>query len=558
MLVFLRKQIVNNHGAQYEYLRIVESVREKGRPVQKTLVNLGNTDKWDEPKLQQLIGILNDYLGNPLEMAPAGLSLGDVHYGDCRLLGPYLPLAHLWDRLGMDAILSRALGVRKVHSSFTQCVKAMTLVRLVRPRSKKALWEMLGRDTEIPGVSAQDISLQGCYRALSYLDQAKDAVEKDVQQQLTHLFNQDVSLVFYDLTSAYFEGTSCPRAKRGYSREHRSDLLQIEIGLLVDAEGIPIGHEVFDGNVKDVKTVIGTLERLKKTFGVNRCVFVGDDGMASIDNFHEIEQHGYEYITSLSLGHSKIADSLCQNVRRPLEWSKLRDNLCMRSLAQEGTCRYIGAYNPERARSSRRHRKEHLRACLTHLRHLQKGPKPHGRKLTPEEQLISAQNILRIKGCSHLMQAVLTPERRLTWTLDRAAWRLDTHRDGLMILRTNSKTLSDDEVAIGYRTLWRAENAFRSIKDTMRLRPIRHWNDSRVLGHVFVCVLAYMLQRLFERDLEKAGLPLSAQAALDELNNIVIATLEAHGQTLRRRSEITVRQRKILAAVGLSVVPEIW
>lgn len=556
--MYLRKQKVTNNGNEYEYLRIVESVREKGRPVQKTLVNLGNTTKWDAPKLEQLIGILTDYLGKPLEKAPAGLSLDDVRFGYCCLLGPYLPLAHLWDRLGMDDILRRALGERNVHPSITQCVKAMTLARLVQPRSKKALWEMLGRDTEIPGVAPKEISLQACYRALSYLSQVKTAIEKDVHQQLSHLFNQDVSLVFYDLTSAYFEGTACPRAKHGYSREHRPDLLQIEIGLLVDAEGIPIGHEVFDGNVKDVKTVVGTLERLRETFGIRRCIFVGDDGMASLANFKEMERLGYEYITSLSLGHSLVADRLCLDIRRPADWSELRKNLRVCPLAVEGKTRYIGAYNQERACSSRRHRRQHLRACLTHLRALQAGPKPRGRKRSPEEQLAKAQQFVRNKGCALLVCVSLTPDRQLTWTLDRTAWRKAVCLDGLLVLQTNSTTLTDKEVALGYRTLWRVENAFRCIKDIIGLRPIRHWNDTRVQGHIFVCVLAYMLERLLERDLETAGLPMSAHTALEALNNIMIATLEAHGQTLRRRSEITARQRDILAAVGLNTIPQIW
>jgi transposase len=149
-------------------------------------------------------------------------------------------------------------------------------------------------------------------------------------------------------------------------------------------------------------------------------------------------------------------------------------------------------------------------------------------------------------------------ESGFSWKLDRDSLRKASRFDGILVLKTNSKTLSVEEVAKGYRTLWRVEDAFRHIKDHIGLRPIRHWNDSRVLGHVFVCVLAYTLERLYERELAKAGLGITARAALDELRSMVVATLEVGEKHLRRRSEITPRQRQLLAAVGITEVPELW
>ncbi len=184
----------------------------------------------------------------------------------------------------------------------------------------------------------------------------KTQVEGALHRQVSHLFNRDVSLVFYDVTSACFEGTQCGKAKHGYSREHRPDLLQIEIGLMVDSEGMPIGHEVFDGNVKDVSTVLGALERLQKVFGVRRCVFVGDDGIASEENLAQIDATGYEYITSLSLGKSKIGQELLGGQRTPWRWTELEKTLRLEMLRSEEGRTYVGAYNPATARTTRRHR----------------------------------------------------------------------------------------------------------------------------------------------------------------------------------------------------------
>jgi hypothetical protein len=464
----------------------------------------------------------------------------------------------MWERLGLDEIIACALADRKVDSRVICCAKAMTLTRLVNPSSKKSVWESMSRDICIPGVNGESLPLQSYYRTLEYLSEAKNAIEKMIHSRLKHLFNQDVSLVFYDLTSSYFEGKRCAMARRGYSREHRPDLLQIEIGLLVDAEGVPIGHEVFDGNVKDVTTVLDTLSRLREEFGVVRCVFVGDDGMASEANLAEVEKRGYEYITSLALGKSLVGKMLLERYP-PLEtWTQLAENLWLHRLGEQGRVRYVGAYNPERAQTSWERRKRHIRDCIEYIGMLNAPPKLRSRKRTAEDILSLARRHLRAKRCADYIRIRRGDSCPIDWNLDRDALRRVRRTDGMLILKTNSTTLTDAEVAHGYRTLWRVEDAFRHIKDGIGLRPIRHWNDARVLGHVFVCVLAYTLERLYDRALAKAGAQDSARAAIDKLRSIIVATLDVEGRQLRRRCEITACQRQLLAAAGVGEVPELW
>jgi transposase len=550
--MFVREQKVRSGDATYRYLKVVESQRENGRIVQRTLVNLGNVTQWPQGRLEEVIRLLSRFLGLDLS------ELSQIRFSECRQLGPYLALSQLWADLGMDAIIERAVAHRKIDMAVWDYAQVMAFNRLVSPSSKRAVWEKAGRDMQIPGVSAQSLPLHGYYRALEYLSQAKRPIEQALHGRVKDLFNQDLSLVFYDLTSTYFEGTACAKAKRGYSRDHRPDLMQIEIGLLVDQEGIPIGHEVFDGNVGEVCTVLLALERLKREFGVRRCIFVGDDGMASEGNLKQIEACGYEYITSLALGNSKVGAELLFTLPSKKSFEQVCANMWLMPLRSEGGVRYIAAYNPLRSATNRSHRKARIRACLEYLRHLNKPPKGRGRRLKPVEAEKAADRFLRQKRCHELIQVERLPEGGFGWRLNRAALRTAARRDGMMVLQTNSRTLSDLEVATGYRTLWRVENAFRHIKDVIGLRPIRHWADPRVLGHVFICVLAYTLERLLDRRLEQAGLDLTARAALDELNSITVATLELGDQRLRRRSNMTARQKQILAAAGVQDVPELW
>jgi hypothetical protein len=550
--MFVRRLNLKKGDREYCYLKVVENVWRDGRSVQKTLVDFGSISAWPAGKLEELVGKLSNFLKMGL------VALGDVRLRECRQLGPYLPLSRMWERLGLDEIIACALADRKVDSRVIFCAKAMTLTRLVNPSSKKSVWESMSRDICIPGVNGEALPLQSYYRTLEYLSEAKNTIEKMIHSRLKHLFNQDVSLVFYDLTSSYFEGRRCPMAKRGYSREHRPDLLQIEIGLLVDAEGVPIGHEVFDGNVKDVTTVLDTLTRLREEFGVARCVFVGDDGMASEANLAEVEKRGYEYITSLALGKSLVGKKLLEKCRSVQSWTRLAENLWLHRLGEQGRARYIGAYNPERAQTSWERRKRHIRDCIEYIGMLNAPPKLRSRKRTADDILSLAERYLRTKRCADYIRIRHGDSCPIDWNLDRDALRRVRRTDGMLILKTNSTTLTDAEVAHGYRTLWRVEDAFRHIKDGIGLRPIRHWNDARVLGHVFVCVLAYTLERLYDRALAKAGAQESARAAIEDLRSIIVATLDVEGRQLRRRSEITARQRQLLAAAGVGEVPELW
>jgi len=549
--MFVRKLTLRKGEKQYSYLKVVENTWQQGKAVQRTLANLGSLDQWPPERLEQLVRVLAGFVHTDL------VALSDVGFDGCRVLGPYLPLSELWERLGLDEILSRAFAPRKLDPRTIACAKAMVLSRLVEPRSKKAVSELVSESIEIPGVDPEGLPLACYYRTLEYLCREKTQIEKAVHSKLVNLFNQDVSLVFYDLTSSYFEGRQCSMAKRGYSRDHRPDLVQIELGILVDAEGLPIGHEVFDGSVKDVTTVIGTLKRLQEDFGVKRCVFIGDDGMASEANLNKVASRGWEYITSLPLGRSPIGTRLLGEAPRPRLWTQLGENLFIEPLGDLDGVRYIGAYNPERAASTREHRKARLRRCIESLRKLLTPVKLHGRKKSPDELFVRANKLLSTKTGQDFIVLERT-ESGFSWRLNRDALRKASRLDGLMIIKTNSKTLTDEEVVRGYRTLWRVEDAFRHIKDGIGLRPIRHWNDLRVLGHVFVCVLAYTIERLYERQLAEAKLDVSARKALDQLRSITVATLKVGDRRLRRRSHIEPQQHKLLAAAGITEVPQLW
>jgi len=568
--MFVRILTVRNGSRTYRYLKLVENHTVNGHTVQKTLVNLGNADRWTDERLEQAVATLSDFVGLPWSR------LEQVRVGQPLQLGPYLALGQIWDELGMDDIIGRALAGREIEIPVAQYVRAMVFHRLVDPCSKLALHRSMADRILVPGLEPSDLPLHGYYRSLEYLAGVKRTVEKSLYGRLGNLFNRDVSLVFYDLTSTYFEGRGCSMARHGYSRDHRGDLLQVQVGLLVDGDGVPIGHEVFPGSMRDASTVLQALRGLEQDFGVRRCVFVGDDCMSTEDNLRQITERGYEYITSLSLRHSRIGTALLRRLPPLRAFRPVLDNLMVMEL--EGTSnfstgehcrgpsdnvaatelqgvgdgvRYIASYNPDRAEANCRARLRRLREAVDGLRAL--GERPGRRDVT-----VRAAEVLKHTRCHRLIILDHDDAGRLIWRLDRDALRLERAQDGLTILRTNSASMTAEQIALAYRRLWIVEDAFRHLKDPICLRPIRHWKDPRVLGHIFVCVLAYMLERLLEMRLRQAGVRDSARTALDDLSGLSVVTLDLDGRQVRRRSEISPSQQTYLAAAGVKHVPELW
>jgi transposase len=559
--MFLRTLKVQRNHQVYEYLKVVENTRDQGKTQQHTLVNFGNVSQWPAEKLQKLIALLAAFIDMPLGTVSSS-PLDDIEISARRILGPFLPLAQLWDQLGLQQILTTALSASHSDPRLVQCIKALVFTQIISPRSKLSTHDYVGAQTEIPGIDGEVLPLHCYYQALDALSAAHVPIEQALHQHLQDLFNRDLSLVFYDLTSSYFEGKHCQKAHYGYSRDHRPDCVQIEIGLLVDNNGVPIGHDVFEGNIKDMATVLNALERLQKDFAVKRCVFVGDDGMTSDANLAQLTAHGYEYITSLSLGKSLLGQQLLEEAPYRATWLTLKEISCQiyqfPEVAETPGTTYVGTYNAARAASTRDKRGRRLRACLTLLQELQQKSQRRATAKTGNACLLRADRFLRQKSCAKFFTLSLTDDQWLSYALKREAIRQARRTEGILILKSDSTTLNAEEIVRGYRSLWMVEDAFRHLKDPLHLRPIRHWSDPRVLGHVFICVLAFTLERLYTLALEKHQIPLTARKAFEQLADIETVLLETHGKALRKRSKISIEQQKLLSAVGIKEVPLIW
>jgi len=550
----------------YKYLKLVETARHKGKIVQKTLLNFGNVEQWPEDKLNELVFQLNEFCN--LKLGPKA---EDVDVNDAFDFGACFAIDSIWKQLNMSDTIRHHMKEHTCDIDIVPCVKAMVFNRLLEPSSKLRVSEWI-KTMAINEIFTKEIPLHHYYRSLDYLMAYKESLEEDIFWKVNDIFSVDLSLVFYDLTSSYFEGDSCDIAKRGYSRDHRPDRRQIEIALLVNREGIPIAHEVWEGNIKDQKTVHDALETMQKRFHIKRCIFVGDNAMATPENIELLRDKHYEYITSLKLlKDSRALDILTRcaatqqkspSLPQYKHFTKLKDNLFIHEMPSpikdfNPDERIIICYNPERALVTHQNRDEKLNKSREYLQSIIDNPPKKGRRKQPEKIIAMVERNLRKMSTRKYFKYTFTKDGVFEYhdnptTIDHAQ-----RTDGICMLLTNSSKLEPKEVALGYRTLSEVEHAFKEIKNFLKIRPIYHYKDLRVRAHVFICVLAYLIEKFIEKKLNQAQLTLSTQKALLKLNQIRMVRYTIMNKSMHKITNITGEQNEIFNALGISEIPKI-
>lgn len=561
--MFVRLLKVKKEDQEYDYLKIVESVREHGTTKQLTLLNFGNVKNWPPDKLKRFIEKLNEFFHLELLPSPRSVAVDDeVEMHAALSYGPFYAAEAMWQALDFDHLLVQRVPAEAVTIDWLRAVKVMVFNRLVAPTSKRAITRWLKRQA-IPGIYPQQLPLHYYYRSLDYLIKAKTALEKDIFFQVTDLFTLELSVVFYDLSSSYFEGSACPIAKYGYSRDHRPDRRQIELALIVNRDSVPLAHEVWEGNVKDNVTVPDAIGKLQAQFHFKRVIFVGDNAMNTPNNLEQLRSAGYEYLVSIKPNYDSRVPSLLEQFtlydkRFPEKsgFEKVKDNLYVKELERpakgfDDDERIVLSLNPLRAQeSAAKHRRKIKRA----IRYLEtfKRPRKQGQSKDRDEIHRLIANNLKHWRLEEYFTYMFHREGHFEYRLDKRCVIAQRKKNGVLFLLTNTPTerLSAPEIASNYRMLARLEANFRVIKDVLKIRPIRHYRESRVRGHVFVCVLALLLERLIEKKLHDAQLELTAPAVFEKLSSLQLVQYRLFNKELYKTTKPEKEHLEIFRALG--------
>jgi len=530
------------HGT-YEYVDIVENRRVAGKIQRITLGTLGRRDQLPPHQIDGLIGHLRK-LASP--EGRRGVRLGELRVKQSRIYGPVLAAHRLWQALGFGPLVDR-LGL---NVGTAEAIFRMVANRLCDPQSKLALSEWQTRVEWPSGNSAPDY--HHFLRAMDRLLPHRQAIEDQLFVRVTELFSLPLSLVFYDVTSTYFDGDgACELADYGHSSDHREDRAQVVVGLAVTQEGLPITHRVFAGNTVDVTTLTPMTTELRERFGLPEAVIVGDRGMFSDANVQALEAKGFKYVLSLRSREQKEFEAALT--------AATRDGLPRpKDLASERTCvevslepkrRHVVVYSAMRAEHDYQVRARRIRRALDDLQVLRRrAPKEN----LSERALVERATRILVQHKAAKFFRYQAASGIFTCWLRRDVYREERRQDGVFVLKTNHPGMTPAEVLQSYLQLQEVERAFRVVKTLLKLRPVYHWRQRRVEAHIFIVFLAFLLAKVLEQKLRTAGLDLSITKALDQLEQLAAVehTWEDNAVVVQA-TEPDALTTKILAALGI-------
>jgi hypothetical protein len=530
----------NKGGSTTTYVQLAHNVRDPktGYARANVLYTFGRADTLDLGAIRRLVGSLCRFL-SPEDAAEAEARLEGPALQFVRSVpvgGAYL-LRKLWERLGLEKMLTQALREREFVSPVEWAIFAMVSNRALAPDSKRGVEEWAREDVALG--NPEPLSLQHLYRAMDFLLDNEEAIQKEVFFATADLFNLEVDLLFFDTTSVYVECEEEAGIRRyGHSKDKRPDLPQVVIGLAVTKEGLPVRCWVLPGNTQDMKTV----ERIKADllgWKLGRCIWVLDRGMASDENRVILQRGAGHYILGEKLRDNQEAHNLALSFRG--RYQKVRDNLEVKEIVVgdgERRRRFVLVFNPEQAAKDKATRDKTLERIEQTIEALgdQKG-KAHKKAVCA---LLSHRTMGR-----YIRQ---TKTGRLK--INQAKVRQEETLDGKYLLSTSDDTLSAEDVALGYKQLMEVERAFRTLKTTLELRPIFHRKDERIRSHVLLCSLALLLVRIAERETGETWdriRPLMERCHLGEFSS-------KDGRILRR-TEMTDDQVNILNRLKIPAPP---
>ena len=576
--MFLRQCFRNKDGKRHAYWALVESYRTDAGPRQRVVAWLGKLDEAGRLGVEQaardaspsdskestaargerrLLLFSQQDDKEPVQPQWVEVNASDVRIENCRQFGgPWLAL-EVVRRLQLDEFLKSVMPSGREHVSWWRSALILVVARLCCPSSELHIAEQWYPKSAMPqllGVPADRVDDNRLYRTLDQLLPHKAKLEAHLKNRLGELFDLEYDLLMYDITSTYFEGqANFEMAQRGYSRDQRGDCKQVCIGLVVSRCGMPLGYEVFSGNTADVTTVEHIVTTMEKRYGKSDRIWVMDRGMVSDDNIDFLRKSGRRYIVGTPKSMlKKFEAELLKD-----DWNTIREGLevklCSRprnddevtdtdkdSVEEEKEtfilCRSRDRSHTEEAIVQRFEQKIKERLVSMTARCEKQNRDPM--KVEREIGRLLGKNTRADKLFEVTVEKTIDGYARIQWKKVEAARNWATLSAGCYLLRSNVTDWSDEELWKAYIQLTEAEAAFRIQKSDLKIRPIWHQKEDRVLAHIFVCFLAYVLWKTLGQMCDRAGLGSEPRRVLDELQELRMVDV-----ILPTRSGIEIRKR---------------
>ena len=564
MFMFIRPCYRTKNGKRHAYWQLVESVRTARGPRQQVVAYLGDLNEAVRLGVREAAaesdGRQRD-LFDDVEPEWVEVDASRVRVENCRSFGgPWLAL-ELVRELGLDGFLRETIPSASEQVPWPVMALVLVACRLCHPSSELFIAEHFYRDSalaDLLGVPAAKVNEDRLYRALDALLPHKPALEVFLKNRLGNLFGLEYDLLLYDVTSTYFEGEAAGNrlAQRGYSRDHRPDCKQVCIGLVVSKCGMPLGYEVFAGNRNDATTLEEIVATMEARYGAADRIWVFDRGIASEANMEFLQSGGRRYIVGTPRGMlKKFERELLRD-----DWAAVRDGLEVKLCpSPDGAETFVLCRSRDRREKEKAMHARFEKRIKDGLRQIEAGCRKRKYKIATVAKRVG-KLLGRNTRAAGLFDAdvIEGPDgrARLVWKKVEA-WRdWATLSEGCYLLRTNIADWTPDDLWRAYIQLTEAEAAFRIHKTDLRVRPIWHQKEERVLAHILVCFLAYVLWKMLGQRCMAAGLGDEPRRVFAELAKICVVDVRLPtraGPVIRKRciTRPTDHQAVLLQRLGL-------
>jgi len=514
--------IKTTKSKNYEYINLVESYREDGTTKHRVLYNFGRRDLIKNDKMFiNIVKKLCEIAEIPTfeERKAALYDCSEaimLNYG-------YIAYAKLWEELGIANCMRNIQEKSKIQFPLSETTFLMAVQHLLCPRSKLSTYE---HQDNYYGL--QEAKLQHLYRALDKLCDEKEFVENQLFEQNYKISAQKVDVVFYDVTTFAFESFIADELRNfGFSKDCKFKEVQVVMGLLIDINGMPIGYELFPGNTFDGKTMVKSLENLKKRFGINRVIIVADRGLNSKGNLNLIKKAGYGYVVASKIrSMSKKIQAEIFDTNGYTEFKDTDGNVFRYKIID-----YVNTFTDE---EKRKHQLEENLIVSFSEKRAKKDKRDRERLIEKARKMLQKPESIKAaskRGGKKYLHDTSTKEA--IWELDENKIEQDERFDGYYGIQTSEKNMSAVEIMDAYHTLWKIEESFRIMKSTLEVRPVFHWSPKRIHGHFVICFLSFLMERKLEMllcDKNEDGLESSPERIREALNSMQLASVTLNNE----------------------------
>jgi len=574
--MYLRPHHRDKNGKRHTYWSLVETIRTADGPRQRILCHLGELNDSAQARWLKTIEVFNDAGERhqlklfPSDVAPppddaevAQVLVQRVRLERTRQLGPALLGLALWGQLRLDEFFETQVDAAPADVPWSRVAAVLAINRLCAPGSELAIEERWYPTTalddllHLPDGTINDSRL---YRALDHVLPHKPALERHLTARYGELFAAEFDVLLYDLTSSYVEGAAPknPMMRRGYSRDHRPDCLQVVLAVIVNVDGFPLSYETFDGNRADVTTLETVMRMVERKYGRARRIWVFDRGIVSDANLAAIRRRGGQYL----VGTRRTA---LRHVERALlegSWTQVRDEVEAQLVPiPGGTETYVLCRSTARREKELAIRRRFSTRLEDRLRGLETRVATGRLKDRAKIERVLGRLQAAYASVADLYEMAVRDEGgqlRLHWRLieDRRAWR--DAREGAYLLRTNLVGQTVEELWTKYIQLTEAEAAFRALKSELAVRPVFHQLERRAKAHLLVAFLGYALWVTLKHLLHRRGTGLTPARALALLAtlqsaDIILPTTDGREIRLRRVATPTPDQQRLLDQLDITI-----